>query len=538
MEVVRTDVLVIGAGIAGLRAAATAREAGVQVTLVCKGSIGRSGNSFRASGGFAAAVGQHDSVQQHQLDFMQGGYNVNHPDLYRLVADNAPTLLQRLSKQVSGFESNRHGLVGRLVPAHSHARSVQYQDGMAELLRQLCAQLSVMQVEAWSNLQAIELARNDHGEICGAYFFDRCRSGVLLCLAGAVVMASGGCGRLFPVTSNCPEATGDGYALALAANCQLRDMEFIQFTPTAFAAPAGVRGQTIVGSLLTLPGIRLLNANGDRFMQHYDSARLEQADRATLARAIAMETASGRGTDAGGVYLDLTSVDAVELDRHRPGFFKFCLDAGVDPRNTMLETAPSAHTCLGGIDVDVQLQATKGLYVCGEALGGTHGANRLSSNSLTEALVTGVFAGSHAAASCVQRSVAGSPAILQQPHDGGIDLAGTRAALINLMGQSAGVERSGETIEAALSTLSNLSAEIAAAGDYGVTDKAHWYELRNMTMVARAILISALTRQESRGAHYRTDFSQRDDQNWLGNVVVKGGADMTVKFEPLSEFVK
>jgi succinate dehydrogenase/fumarate reductase flavoprotein subunit len=201
----------------------------------------------------------------------------------------------------------------------------------------------------------------------------------------------------------------------------------------------------------------------------------------------------------------------------------------------MLEAAPSAHTCLGGVNVNGELEAKAGLFVCGEALGGTHGANRLSSNSLSEALVTGYFAGKHAAEKSSRKT---SSRFLEPPYlppDGGSDLAAVRTRLTTLMGECAGVERCGQRIEQGLETLSDLSSEISNAGQFGVTDQKAWYDLRSMIMVARAILISALTRQESRGAHFRADYVDQDDANWNGNIVLSDGAEMRVRYVPITE---
>ena len=327
--------------------------------------------------------------------------------------------------------------------------------------------------------------------------------------------------------------TGDSYAIALSAGCVLRDMEFIQFTPTAFAAPQKIRGQTIVGSLLTLPDVKLLNNQGERFMEHYDPSRMETADRASLSMAIAREIREGRGTESGGVCLDLRQVEICEYDQHRPGFYQYCLDAGVDPRRSMLETAPSAHTCLGGIDVDQTLSPLPGLFVCGESLGGTHGANRLSSNSLIEALVTGNVAGSHSASRANQIANPGKLSPANQPAIGGIDLVELKRKLINVVGKCAGVERSGEQLESGLFEISNLSEELGVAANYGVVNPKAWYDLRSMCIVARAILTSALARKESRGAHLRTDYPLQDDVNYLGSFIVKGGADMRTSFRSL-----
>ena len=214
---------------------------------------------------------------------------------------------------------------------HSAPRSVQYPHGMAHLMGELRGKLQLADVDLLEDHRVVDLHIGTDGSVAGAYFYDNQTGMLQTCLARAVVLATGGCGQLFPVTSNGGDATGDGYGVALRAGCALQDMEFIQYTPTAFAAPSGLKGHTIVGTLLTIDGVKLLNAQGERFMERYAPEHLEGADRATLARAIYREVSEGRGTPAGGVCLDATSVSPAVFNRHRPGFYDLCLTHGLDP---------------------------------------------------------------------------------------------------------------------------------------------------------------------------------------------------------------
>lgn len=508
-----TDVVVIGGGLAGLRAADAARAWGASVTVISKRPIGEAGATARASGGFAAAFTPDDSPNRHLADILAGGYGVCHHAQAERVANGAGEHLERLSSMAGGFAADEAGnLTGHKVPAHTVSRSAQFERGMPRLLKTLKNDLVSRGVAFLENHHASGWLRDGEDAIAGMEILSG--KEIIRCRAGSVVLATGGCGQLFPVTSNGPDLTGDGYALALMAGATLRDMEFIQYTPTAFAAPHALKGQTIVGTLLTVEGVHLRNRAGERFMQRYDPQRLERADRATLARAIHQEISGGRGTQAGGVYLDATTLTPDEFERHRPGFYLACRANGLDPAREPLETAPSVHTCLGGIAGDANLQAAQNLFAAGEALGGTHGANRLSSNSLTEANVTGWLAGEAAAQNAEARRLVAGTLLADDPLQG-LPCAGrglSRDGLVELMGSAAGVARSGDVIEAALTAVRNGRSQVGGAPDMASL------ELRNMLLAAEAILASALARTESRGAHYREDFPQTDDANWSGNL--------------------
>jgi succinate dehydrogenase/fumarate reductase flavoprotein subunit len=288
--------------------------------------------------------------------------------------------------------------------------------------------------------------------------------------------------------------------------------------------------------LLTLPGVTLTNTRGERFMGRHDPDRLEQSDRATLARAIHDEVVEGRGSPGGGVYLDLRSVDVVELDRHRPGFFDFCRDAGLDPRTQLLETAPSAHTCLGGLVVDAERRVMPGLYAAGEAAGGVHGANRLSSNSLSDALVSGWQCGEQAALDAkgvAARDPGSSPEL---PKSGEADALQVTTQLRALMGSTAGVVREGGRMEQALEELGLMHEQTQAMRLTGVVNTDDWLDLVSLIETGRAVLTAALARTESRGAHYRSDYPDLDNKHWRGNLfLTRGGETIHYQYEPLND---
>ncbi len=534
---ISTDVLIIGGGIAGARAAQAAVEAGASTLVLSKAPMGSGGASSRASGGFAAAVGAEDSAGLHAADMMAGGHQVNSAHQVKLTTEHAVSALQRLDAELDGQFSAGGKLEGRPAPMHSVPRSVQYPHGMAHLMRSLRDKLVGQGVRLLENHRAVDMLPDGTGGHGGARVFDNSSGAFLECHAAAIVIATGGCGQLFPVTSNGVDATGDGYGLALRAGFALQDMEFIQFTPTAFAAPTSLRGHTIVGTLLTIEGVQLVNAAGERFMTRYAPEHLEAADRATLARAIFREVSEGRGTASGAVYLDATNVSKDTFNRHRPGFYDLCMAHGVDPCRSALETAPAVHTCLGGVQVDSALSAASNVFCAGEVMAGGHGANRLSSNSLTEANVTGWLAGQRAAKAARENlePPTGFCAPAQfVPCAGNVDLDGLAARLRAVMGQAAGVERCEAGLVDGLTALAQLQSEHAVSFPHRSADVGMWLDLRNMLAVARAVVGSALERQESRGAHFRRDYPEVSNEHWRGNISATMCADeMLFRYEPL-----
>ncbi len=488
------------------------------MVIASRGRAGSGGCSVRASGGFAAATDPADAPRDHCRDTLWGGYGIGERGLVRRMTGEAPVRLGELAAEVDGFARRDGRLLGAPAPVHGFPRSVQYLPGMPRLLASLRGNLERAGVRVLDRQRCVRLDREAGGRVRGLWLFDEQTHALRYGAAGAVVLAGGGCGRLYPVTSNGLDATGDAFALALDAGCALRDMEFIQFTPTAFAAPASVRGSTIVGTLLTLPGVALTNGKGEQFMQRYDPDRMERADRATLARAVAEEVLAGRGSPNGGVFLDLRSVPSAELDRHRPGFHGFCREAGLDPAVELLETAPSAHTCLGGVAVDEEMRACEGLYAAGEAAGGVHGANRLSSNSLIDALVGGWRAGESAGRSCatpVPEPGCEAPSV---PARGQWNPAGPLADLRRVMGERAGVVRSGEGIAAGLGEVAGIRETMWSSAGKGVTDPGQWLDLLGLIATAECVLTASLMREESRGAHCRRDFPAPGEEAWIGSI--------------------
>ncbi|MFT5110734.1 MAG: fumarate reductase (CoM/CoB) subunit A [Parasphingorhabdus sp.] len=511
----QTDVLVIGGGLAGCRAAIAAGSRGYKSLLICGSKPGHSGNSSRASGGFATAIGPADSPSIHSKDIQSSGYDLSDRSLVEQITSLAAERFLELAEIAPDFIRTEEQFVLHKVPVHSQIRSIQYSLGMAHLMTTLGRECESQGVEIKTANHALYLLNDENGNVAGAQVFDSRHKQEYRITAKSVVIASGGCAPLYPVNSNDPTLCGSSYALALMAGCKLRDMEFIQFTPTAFAFPDSLKGHTIVGTLLTLPGVTLTNCHGERFMQKYDTKLLEQSDRATLARSIHREVMAGGGSEQDGVYLDLRSVPIDVLDQHRPGFLELCKSNGIDPQHDLLQTAPSAHTCLGGIVVDLTMQAKVGLFAAGEAIGGLHGANRLASNSLMEANVTGWIAGQSAADYASQKPSSNS---LTEQFEHNISCTQnnphTAQNIRRTMGNYVGVSRDASGLEKAKLELEKIMKAEASSSE---PSTAANHQLHHMLMTASAVVQAALLRKESRGAHYRSDFPKQDDKHWTGN---------------------
>lgn len=534
-----TDVLVVGGGLAGVRAALSARKSGAKVIIALKGSVGRSGNSSATTGGIAAAMNEGDSPSAHQADTLAGGYDINDPDLVRLVCTQAPAALSDLADMGLAFTTEQGQFECVPAPGHTHSRSVRYRAGGGwHLMRELADHVRNAGITCADNCVASDLLLSPDGGVTGGLFWNSHENGWHVINAGATVLAAGGCGQLYPITTNKPDVTGDAYALAFRAGCSLRDMEFIQFTPTAVAHPDAIRGFTTGGAILGQTQVKLYNADGERFMKRYDPENMEQAVRSVAARAIYREVLEGRGTDHGGVWLDMTALDGAKIDRIKPGLRDLLGKHGIDPCKDQFEIAPSAHYCMGGIEAGPGLSPLPRLFVAGEALGGTHGANRLSSNSLTEANVTGKMAGELAAE--VSLASGSKPqtntldaALGRVPKDIGNAEVMPRDQIKEVMSRAAGLERSAEGIDRGIEELESFRLDHGDAGRPGPADMAEWLSIKGMLTAGELILRAAKMREESRGAHFRVDFPGKDDAHWQGNVILsRRNGQLDCRFRP------
>ena len=537
---IRADVLVIGAGGAGLRAAIEAASAGARVAIVCKSLLGKA-HTVVAEGGIAAAIASvdpRDTWQVHFRDTMAGGKYLNNWRMAELHAREAPGEIENLEQWGALFDRTpQGGIMQRLFGGHTYKRLVQVGDRTGlELLRTLQDRIVELKLDVYMEYTITRLLVRD-GRITGAAGFERETGRFVVFEASAVIMATGGSGRLYSVTSNSWEGTSDGLALAFDAGAELIDMEFVQFHPTGMVWPPSVRGILVTESVRGEGGL-LTNNAGERFMEKYDSKRMELSTRDIVARAIATEVREGRGSPHGGAYLSIAHKSANFIKKKLPSMYTQFLDfAKVDITKERMEVYPTTHYIMGGIRVDAETAATNivGLFAVGECAGGLHGANRLGGNSLSDLLVFGRRAGAAAAAFAHSATpvvpdpddVARAERDMLAPFEveDGENPFDVQNDLQIMMMANVGVFRTEEGLLEALRSLENLLARAARVRAIGSRlYNPGWHtalDVKHMVRIAETIIRSALVRRESRGAHTRIDFPDLNADLQKVNTVTK-----------------
>ncbi|HXM73200.1 MAG TPA: FAD-binding protein [Candidatus Dormibacteraeota bacterium] len=547
-ETVETDVLILGAGGAGLRAAIAAAEAGARVLVVCKSLLGKA-HTVMAEGGVAAAmhnVAYQDSWEVHFADTMKGGKLINDWRMAEIHAKESPDRVLELERWGAVFDRTWQGRIHqRPFGAHTYPRLAHVGDRTGlELIRTLQDRtVHASGVDVHMEVTAFKLLMAG-GRVAGALAYRRADGSLILYRCAALLLASGGSGKMYRVTSNSWESTGDGTALAYDAGAQLRDMEMVQFHPTGMVWPAGVRGILVTEGVRGEGGV-LRNKEGERFMERYDPERMELSSRDVVARAINSEVLAGRGTPHDGAYLDITHRKPDFIKRKLPSMYEqFLKLANVDITKQPMEIAPTLHYAMGGIRVEAETGATTvpGLYAAGEVASGLHGANRLGGNSLSDLLVFGKRAGEAAAAAAkgapsgakidqavVDAAVADAMAPLSRP--AGESPYQLGAEIQDVMSAHAPIVRDRAGLEAGLEKILELAVRSKTCGTGGSNTLAFnpgWHtalDLRSMLINAEALLRSALERKESRGAHARSDFPETDDGLASVNFVVEKTPD-------------
>ncbi len=582
------DVLVIGAGGAGLRAAIEAAAGGVSVGLVCKSLLGKA-HTVMAEGGVAASLGNvddRDNWRVHFSDTMRGGQYLNNWRMAELHAKEAPDRVRELEAWGALFDRTPDGrILQRNFGGHRYPRLAHVGDRTGlEMIRTLQDHGIHQGIDVHMEVTVVTLLK-DGDRVVGAFGYDRERGRFRLFRARAIVLATGGVGRAFRITSNSWEYTGDGHALAYQAGADLMDMEFVQFHPTGMVWPPSVRGILVTEGVRGEGGV-LLNREGRRFMfddipanyrdQTADTPeegwRYTQGDknarrppelltRDHVARCIMREVREGRGSPHGGVFLDIAWIreklpDAAEVIRKKlPSMYhQFKQLADIDITTTPMEVGPTTHYMMGGVrvDGDTQMSTVPGLFAAGEVAAGLHGANRLGGNSLSDLLVFGQRAGQHAA-EFARSNPAGTPDPAEvdewarwvlAPFERGAAGEGPyqiQHELQDRMQDLVGIVRVEREMQEALDVIGSLKKRAAMVGVVGNREyNPGWHtalDLSNLLTVSEAIARAALERRESRGGHFRDDYPEKDAAYGSFNIVVRKAADggMELRREPIPD---
>lgn len=508
-----TDVLVIGSGIAGLRAAIAAGEH-ADVLLVTKADAEQSATRY-AQGGIAAATEPPDSLEQHTRDTLAVACGLGDEEVVRRVVREAPRHIDELQRWGARFDRSGAGLARGREGGHS-ARRVIHANGDAtgrEIVRVMVEQVRRHpRIRIFDHCFVIDLLTHE-GRAIGVVSFHP-QYGHQMFWATTTILATGSVGRVYRETTNPPVATGDGLALAFRAGAVLRDLELIQFHPTTLYVAGAARA--LISEAVRGEGARLVHRDGQRFMHDYDE-RGELASRDVVSRAISSEM---KRLHVANVYLDVRHLPPGKFAARFPTIYKLCRDFDIDPEQNLIPVRPSAHYTIGGVVVDAQTQTNvSGLLACGEvASTGLHGANRLASNSLLEGLAYGEWAGRLAAERAVTLGRVGHPPVLshllpQSPRTE-LDVADVLHSLQSVMSRNVAIERAADRLRETIEIIEFWSRYVMDK----VFDAPSAWETQNLLTVALCITTAAATRCESRGVHHRSDFPQPDDERWLAHV--------------------
>ncbi len=542
------DVLIIGAGGAGLRAAIEALAQGASVGVVCKSLLGKA-HTVMAEGGLAAALGnldKEDGWQPHFRDTMRGGKLLNNWRMAQLHAQEAPDRARELEQWGALFDRTADGqILQRAFGGHTYRRLCHVGDRTGlEMIRTLQDRGVQLGFDVYMECTITKLLK-DGDRVVGAFGYWRENGNFVVFKAKSIVIATGGIGKSWKITSNSWECTGDGMALAHEAGAELLDMEFVQFHPTGMVWPPGVKGLLVTEAVRGEGGI-LRNKNGERFMEKYDPKRMELSTRDIVARSIYTEVREGRGSPHGGAFLDISHKPAEYVKRKLPSMYhQFKELADVDITKGPMEVGPTCHYMMGGIRVEAETgqSSVPGLFAAGEAAGGLHGANRLGGNSLSDLVVFGRRAGLAAAQDAKKVGAArlDSAQIEQAERQilapfertGGENPYKIHEDLQEVMQTLVGIFRTDEDLRKALVEIEKLKARAANIRVEGSrTYNPGWHlsiDLQCMLTVSAACTHAALARKESRGAHSRLDYPKTEDAWGTKNhVIVKKDGAMNI----------
>jgi fumarate reductase flavoprotein subunit len=556
MRRLRTDILILGAGGAGLFAALHAQQNApeLSVTVAVKGLLGKCGCTRMVQGGYNVALAEGDSVERHFMDTIEGSKWLADQDLAWTLVTKAVERIHELENELGCFfDRNPDGTVHQKAFAgQTFDRTVHKGDLTGiEIMNRLSEQVWARGIGRLEEHRAVELIRSaDGAQVAGVLMIDMRDGGFVFVQARAVLLATGGGPTMYKYHTPSGDKTCDGLAMALRAGLPLRDMEMVQFHPTGLLAGAGTRMTgTVLEEGLRGAGGYLLNSDRQRFMAQHD-ARLERATRDIVSRAIYAEMRAGRTTPNGGVYLQMSHLGADNVRRLFKGMVERCADCGFDLAGDLVEVVPTAHYLMGGVIFGADCRtALRGLFAAGEDTGGVHGANRLGGNGVANSTVFGAIAGDSMATwvrsegtwrAPDEASLASSVSLHEAPFAvAPASVEPIREALFDCMWRDVGILRTAASLTRAIATLSGLDAQLGrvgvADGDRAFNLSWHdWLNLKNLIEVSRVIASSALAREDSRGAHYREDHPETDDLASSSYIVVqRQGPGLETRREPV-----
>ena len=535
IKTISTDVLIIGSGGAGSRAAIEVDDAGLKAIIVSKGLSFRSGCTGMAEGGYNAVfktVDKDDSIDAHFNDTLKGGSYLNDKKLVEILVSESPKRLVDLENYGALFDRQESGEIDQRPFGGQSFRGTCYQGDRtgAELLNALKEEIIRRDIECIDEVMITSFV-TDGNQVIGATGLNLKDSSLIYFKAKATILASGGAGQLYPVTSNTFQKNGDGYAISYRAGANLVDMEQVQFHPTGMVAPEAKKG-VLVTEAVRAEGGKLINSEGERFMNKYAPEKMELATRDVVARSIYQESIEGRGTETGGVYLDISHLDDDYIDEKLETMVLQFENVGVDIKHGPIEVAPTAHHFMGGLKINTDASSSlDNLFGAGEVCGGVHGANRLGGNALADTQVFGRIAGVSASKAAKESELKSNEEMVREEASrieglikkGSIKPKEFKNRIKNLMWEKVAIVREEKTLNEALGQLQEMQKELA---DLDVGDKKQYntdlvtaLEVINMVEICILTVKSAIIRRESRGAHFRSDFPETKDE-WKKSIII------------------
>ena len=543
IKTISTDVLIIGSGGAGSRAAIEVDNAGLKAIIVSKGLSFRSGCTGMAEGGYNAVfktVDKDDSIDAHFNDTLKGGSYLNDKKLVEILVNESPKRLIDLENYGALFDRQESGKIDQRPFGGQSFKRTCYQGDRtgAELLNALKEEIIKRDIECIEEVMITSLITRDN-QVIGATGLNLKDSTLIYFKAKATILASGGAGQLYPVTSNTFQKNGDGYAIAYRAGAELVDMEQVQFHPTGMVAPESKKG-VLVTEAVRAEGGKLINKKGERFMSKYDSEKMELATRDVVARSIYQEIIEGRGSENGGVYLDISHLDDDYIDEKLETMVLQFKNVGVDIKNEPIEVAPTAHHFMGGLKINPDASTSlDNLFGAGEVCGGVHGANRLGGNALADTQVFGKISGESASKVAKTTELKINDKQVKQEalriesliKKGTIKPDEFKNKIKSLMWEKVAIVREEKTLTEALKELKDMQKDL---DKLDVKDLKQYnaslitaLEVINMVEICILTVKSAILRRESRGAHFRSDFPQSKDE-WKKSIII---SEKEIKFE-------